>query len=96
MSASTLRSPCEKKFSLDVEICRDMLERSVDPLVEKAIPTRSHKAPAQWASSVSWMINANAREVVGRQGRAETWRRSEEIRSIRSLVFALLIGDPVV
>jgi hypothetical protein len=96
MSASTHRSPCEKVLSLNVGICRDMLERSVNPLVGKADPTRSHKAPAQWASSVLWMIIANAREVVGRQGRAETWRRSEEIRSIRSLVFALLIGDPVV
>jgi hypothetical protein len=42
------------------------------------------------------MINANAREVVGRQGRAETWQRSEAIRSIMPLVFAQLIGDPVV
>jgi hypothetical protein len=88
MSASTHRSPCEKVLSLNVGICRDMLERSVNPLVGKADP----HTESQGARSVGILGVVNDhRQCAGSgwsPGRAETWQRSEAIRSIRSLVFA--------
>ena len=48
--------------------CREVCEGPVSPLVGKANSTRSHKPPAPWASLLSWLINASAREVVSRSG----------------------------